>query len=337
MSRRSPRLVETGYYDVDGSPRISYSDNSRRNSNTSTKIRPHSQPLEVAVLRFIHVPEPAVQPRSWLSLAWVIVQLLLVGLVVSWVTMKFAADGDVRQQLQEEVKHLRQLQEDVNYLRQQLAHHNAIVSAPLANFALEAHGAQVMTALTSKTHVPKKAPLWHIPLGPDTVIKGHNYPLIPGQCWAFNGQNGSIFIALPLKIHITQVTVGHILKAQSLTGTIQSAPKSFSVYGLKDFEQPEVRLVKFLYDADGDSFQTFEILERHKEETFRYVRVEIHDNHGHDVVTCVYSFRWTLPVPPPHLSPAQWTLPVPPPHLSRAQWTLPVPPPHLSPAQWTLQ
>uniref|UniRef100_A0AAV2KQ03 SUN domain-containing protein n=1 Tax=Knipowitschia caucasica TaxID=637954 RepID=A0AAV2KQ03_KNICA len=41
----------------------------------------------------------------------------------------------------------------------------------------------------------------------------------------------------------------------------------------------------------GDSVQTFEILERHKEETFRYVRVEIHDNHGHDVVTCVYSFR----------------------------------------------
>ncbi|CAL1590868.1 unnamed protein product [Knipowitschia caucasica] len=308
MARRSPRLVELGYYDVDGSPRISYSDNIRRSSNISTNMRRHSYPLEARkAAHVIHVSGPAVQPRSWFSLAWVIVQLLLAGLVVSWVTMKLATYGDV-QQLQEEVKYLRQLEEDINHLHQQLAHHKAIVKAPLANFALEAHGAQVMTALTSKTHEQINGPSWLKVLGPDTVIKGHNYPLIPGQCWAFTGQTGRLSIVLPLESHITQVTVGHILREQSLTGTIQSAPKFFSVYGLKDFGPTEVRLGTFLYDADGDSFQTFEILEQHKGETFRSVRLEIHNNHGHDAFTCTASeYMGESLIPAPKRLPSQHT------------------------------
>uniref|UniRef100_A0AAV2MLS8 Caspase-3 n=1 Tax=Knipowitschia caucasica TaxID=637954 RepID=A0AAV2MLS8_KNICA len=263
MARRSPRLVDSGYYDMDGNPRISYSDTSRRSSNSFTNMRRHSYQLEARkAANVIHVSAPAVQPRSRFSLAWFIIQLLLLGLAVSWLTMKFAVNGDV-QQLQKEVKHLQHLEEEVDHLRQQLEHHKAMVKAPLANFALETHGARV-TAVTSKTLKQKNRPLWLKFLGPYTVIKGHNYPLIPGQCWAFSGQTGRLSIALPLEIHITKVTVGHILKGQSLTGTIDSAPKSFSVYGLKDFGPTEVRLGTFVYDADGDSFQTFEILEQHK-------------------------------------------------------------------------
>uniref|UniRef100_A0AAV2KLV6 SUN domain-containing protein n=1 Tax=Knipowitschia caucasica TaxID=637954 RepID=A0AAV2KLV6_KNICA len=175
--------------------------------------------------------------------------------------MTMDTDGDV-QQLQDQVNYLQQLEEEVDHLHQHLEQHKAMVRAPLANFALEIHGARVMTAETSKTHEQKNGPPWLKPLGPDTVFKGHNYPLIPGQCWAFTGQTGRLSIALPLEIHITKVTVGHILKEQSLTRTIQSAPKSFSVYGLKDFGPTEVRLGTFLYDADGDSFQTFDILEQ---------------------------------------------------------------------------
>ncbi|CAL9691819.1 unnamed protein product [Knipowitschia caucasica] len=297
MARRSPRLEEMGYYDEDENPCICYSDTGRRRLNISTNMRRHSFPLEARkAANVIYVSGPAVQPRSWFSLAWVKIWLLLAGLVVSWLAMAMATDGEV-QQLQHQVKHLHQLKEEVDHLREQLQQHKAMVRAPLANFALCHHGARVMTAETSKTHKQKNGPPWLRPLGPNTVIKGHNYPLIPGQCWAFTGQTGKLSITLPLEIHITKVTVGHIVKEQSLTGTIQSAPKSFSVYGLKDFGPTEIKLGTFLYDADGDSFQTFDILEQHKGETFRSVRLEIHDNHGHDAFTCVYSFRVHVEIP----------------------------------------
>uniref|UniRef100_A0AAV2JTW4 Uncharacterized protein n=1 Tax=Knipowitschia caucasica TaxID=637954 RepID=A0AAV2JTW4_KNICA len=106
-----------GYYDEDENPRICFSDTGCRRLNISTNMRRHSFPLEARkAANVIYVSGPAVQPRSWFSLARVIIRLLLAGFVVSWLAMAMATDGEV-QQLQHQVKHLHQLKEEVDHLR----------------------------------------------------------------------------------------------------------------------------------------------------------------------------------------------------------------------------
>ncbi|KAK7939686.1 hypothetical protein WMY93_003012 [Mugilogobius chulae] len=125
---------------------------------------------------------------------------------------------------------------------------------------------------------------------PGHVITGHNYPLTPGHCWAFSGQAGQLFISLAQSIHVSHVTLGHITKEQSPTEEIGSAPKTFTVYGLKDLQGPEIKLGTFHYDPNGHSFQTFRILQL-TSKVFRFVRVHVQNNHGNPAFTCLYNFR----------------------------------------------
>lgn len=55
-------------------------------------------------------------------------------------------------------------------------------------------------------------------------------PLVPGDCWAFAGHHGQLVIALSHQVKLSHVTLGHISKSVSPTGTISSAPKEFSIY-----------------------------------------------------------------------------------------------------------
>lgn len=55
-------------------------------------------------------------------------------------------------------------------------------------------------------------------------------PLVPGDCWAFAGQHGQLVIALSHLVKLSHVTLGHISKSVSPTGTITSAPKEFSIF-----------------------------------------------------------------------------------------------------------
>ena len=57
----------------------------------------------------------------------------------------------------------------------------------------------------------------------------------PGNCWAFKGSKGDLFIKLAAKITPTSFSLEHIPKEKSLTGKIDSAPENFTVYvKLKD-------------------------------------------------------------------------------------------------------
>lgn len=60
-------------------------------------------------------------------------------------------------------------------------------------------------------------------------LQGHSH-LTPGQCWAFSGGLGYLVISLPHPFTISHVTLSHISKDVSPTGSISSAPKEFSVY-----------------------------------------------------------------------------------------------------------
>lgn len=69
----------------------------------------------------------------------------------------------------------------------------------------------------------------HTEASPARLRQAHS-PLVPGDCWAFAGQHGQLVIALSHQIKLSHVTLGHISKSVSPTGTISSAPKEFSIF-----------------------------------------------------------------------------------------------------------
>uniref|UniRef100_A0AAV2JZP5 SUN domain-containing protein n=1 Tax=Knipowitschia caucasica TaxID=637954 RepID=A0AAV2JZP5_KNICA len=136
---------------------------------------------------------------------------------------------------------------------------------------------------------------------PSGVLRAQHYPLTPGQYWRMEGSSMQLFIAMATHIHISHVTIGHITAEQSPNGNISSAPKEFSVYGLKRFKGEETLLGKFEFQDNGESFQTFEVHE-HMDTVFKFVRLQVENNHGSDY-TCLYNFRvhGNLPTNPPPL------------------------------------
>ncbi len=51
----------------------------------------------------------------------------------------------------------------------------------------------------------------------------------PGECWCFHGAHGNAVIRLAVPAHVTGVTLEHIPKALAISGTIDSAPKEFTI------------------------------------------------------------------------------------------------------------
>ncbi|KAM7383534.1 hypothetical protein PAMP_003178 [Pampus punctatissimus] len=195
----------------------------------------------------------------------------------------------------ETVKHLRELQNELQMLQKKM---NYLLppADTLPNFALESLGARVKFHLSSATYsaaqasltclgIPYKRPV----VNQRIVIQGHSH-LFPGKCWAFAGGQGHLFIALSHRVTISHVTLGHISKSLSPTGSISSAPKEFSVHGIETLDDEGTQLGTFIYDQDGDQLQTFKLPE-HKEGVYKFVKLQVQNNWGHPEYTCLYSFR----------------------------------------------
>ncbi|XP_036966403.1 uncharacterized protein si:dkey-92f12.2 [Acanthopagrus latus] len=166
----------------------------------------------------------------------------------------------------------------------------------MADFALETQGASVISTRCSETYRIRSAcvtlfgfPLWYPSESPRTVIQG--YPLLlPGKCWAFHGVQGTLVISLSHPITITHVTLDHLPRYNSPTGRIDSAPKDFEVYGMKDDTEEGTLLGTFTYDENGESTQTFK-LPKPSDMVYRFVELRVLSNWGHVEYTCLYRFR----------------------------------------------
>ncbi|XP_037103285.1 uncharacterized protein LOC119120472 isoform X2 [Syngnathus acus] len=194
------------------------------------------------------------------------------------------------------------------WLTDRIQAHNAVnledkgISAcaqPLANkmadFALETQGASVISTRCSETYRTRSAclslfgfPLWYPMESPRTVIRGEPM-LLPGKCWAFHGAHGTLVIALSHPIRITHVTLDHVPHHNTPTGRIDSAPKDFEVYGLKDEVDEGTLLGTFTYNEDGEPTQTFELPPSNV--IYRVVELRVLSNWGHMDYTCLYRFR----------------------------------------------
>ncbi|XP_057699690.1 SUN domain-containing protein 1 isoform X2 [Corythoichthys intestinalis] len=169
------------------------------------------------------------------------------------------------------------------------------IANEMADFALETQGASVISTRCSETYRTRSAclilfgiPLWYPTESPRTVIRGDT-TLLPGKCWAFHGAHGSLVIALSHPIRITHVTIDHVPRQNTPTGRIDSAPKEFAVYGMKDEVEDGTLLGSFMYDEDGEPTQTFELPP--SDEIYRVVELRVISNWGQVEYTCLYRFR----------------------------------------------
>uniref|UniRef100_A0A4W6E8C7 SUN domain-containing protein n=1 Tax=Lates calcarifer TaxID=8187 RepID=A0A4W6E8C7_LATCA len=165
----------------------------------------------------------------------------------------------------------------------------------LADYALESGGGSILSTRCSQTYETKAAllslfgvPLWYFSQSPRAVIQPDIHP---GNCWAFRGSTGFLVIRLSMRILPTAFSLEHIPKALAPSGTLLSAPRDFSVYGLDDESQERGKLLgAYTYDEDGESLQTYPVTVEN-DQAFQIIEVQVLSNWGHQEYTCMYRFR----------------------------------------------
>ncbi|KAE9524929.1 hypothetical protein AGLY_014979 [Aphis glycines] len=163
----------------------------------------------------------------------------------------------------------------------------------MVDYALESAGATVLGTRCTQTKPSTAAltmfgiPLWFISNGPRLAIQpGVN----PGQCWAFIGAKGFLVLKLSKTIRVTGFTIEHLPKSLSEDGHIRSAPKDFSIWGLKHESDSNGEILgKYQFTVDGPSLQYFSA--ERTDNVYPIVELRIESNHGHDEYTCLYRIR----------------------------------------------
>ncbi|NXS29549.1 SPAG4 protein, partial [Pomatostomus ruficeps] len=128
---------------------------------------------------------------------------------------------------------------------------------------------------------------------PETILQPR---VFPGNCWAFKGHQGQVVIRLPARVHLTAITVQHITREASPSGTIVSAPKDIAVFvslrGTPDREE-ETLLGMFTYNVEKEPIQTFPLKVRSTvgARAFSHVKLLVKSNWGNPWYTCIYRVK----------------------------------------------
>eukprot|EP00057_Strongylocentrotus_purpuratus_P010450 XP_011664924.1 PREDICTED: uncharacterized protein LOC586381 [Strongylocentrotus purpuratus] len=165
----------------------------------------------------------------------------------------------------------------------------------MVDYALESAGGSIISIRCSETYAFKTAlfslfgiPLWYLSNSPRTVIQPDVHP---GNCWAFKGTQGYIVIQLAAAIKPTAFSLEHIPKALDPAGIIDSAPKNFTVWGLRDeYDHDGYLLGSYVYDVDSSPLQFFPV-QNQDSGPIQFVELKIGSNHGNMEYTCLYRFR----------------------------------------------
>ncbi|NWT87525.1 SUN5 protein, partial [Lanius ludovicianus] len=121
----------------------------------------------------------------------------------------------------------------------------------------------------------------------------------PGNCWAFKGHQGQVVIRLPARVYLTAITVQHITKEASPSGTIISAPKDIAVFvsllgisggdlAMGGNREEETLLGMFTYNTEKDPIQTFPLKNMLLPRAFSHVKLLVRSNWGNPWYTCIY-------------------------------------------------
>nr|KAF6472664.1 Sad1 and UNC84 domain containing 5 [Molossus molossus] len=174
------------------------------------------------------------------------------------------------------------------------------------DFALKSIGASIDFGQTSATYNHDKARsywnwirLWNYAQPPDVILEPN---VTPGNCWAFSGERGQVTIRLAQKVYLSNLTLQHIPKTISLSGSLDTAPKDFVIYGMEGASKEEVFLGAFQFQPEN-IIQTFQ-LQNQPTRTFGAVKVKISSNWGNPRFTCLYRVRVHGSVTPPREQPS---------------------------------
>ncbi|NWY67028.1 SPAG4 protein, partial [Erithacus rubecula] len=124
----------------------------------------------------------------------------------------------------------------------------------------------------------------------------------PGNCWPFKGHQGQVVIRLPTRVYLTAITVQHITKEASPSGTIISAPKDIAVFpdllslcfapkGVDADREEETLLGMFTYNVEKDPIQTFPLKNMLLPRAFSHVKLLVKSNWGNPWYTCIYRVK----------------------------------------------
>ncbi|XP_012271483.2 SUN domain-containing protein 1 [Orussus abietinus] len=163
------------------------------------------------------------------------------------------------------------------------------------DYALESSGGTILSTRNTETYLAG-APvltLFGIP-----IVEQKNNPraiiqtgVLPGECWAFKGNSGSVVIKLLGLVYISGVSLEHISASISPTGDTSTAPRDFCVWGLEDVNDSEGFLLgHFTYDNQGPPVQYFEV-ENKPRKAYEIVELTVHSNSGNPEFTCIYRIR----------------------------------------------
>ncbi|KAF3824747.1 hypothetical protein GH733_010081 [Mirounga leonina] len=185
------------------------------------------------------------------------------------------------------------------------------------DFALKSIGASIDFEQTSATYNHDKARsywnwirLWNYAQPPDVILEagvlggrgegGRDVPnMTPGNCWAFSGDRGQVTIRLAQKVYLSNLTLQHIPKTISLSGSLDTSPKDFVIYGMEGSPREEVFLGAFQFQPEN-IIQMFQ-LQNQPVRAFGAVKVKISSNWGNPRFTCLYRVRVHGSVTPPRM------------------------------------
>ncbi|KAM7032872.1 LOW QUALITY PROTEIN: SUN domain-containing protein 5-like [Acridotheres tristis] len=170
----------------------------------------------------------------------------------------------------------------------------ALESCVKTDWALKSSGATIDTQRTSQTYDCKDSCLCRIlrffwtASPPDTILQPN---VFPGNCWAFKGHQGQVVIRLPARVYLTAITVQHITKEASPSGTVISAPKDIAVFGVDADREEETLLGMFTYNVEKDPMQTFPLKNMLLPRAFSHVKLLVKSNWGNPWYTCIYRVK----------------------------------------------
>uniref|UniRef100_A0A2I3TDE1 Sperm associated antigen 4 n=1 Tax=Pan troglodytes TaxID=9598 RepID=A0A2I3TDE1_PANTR len=162
------------------------------------------------------------------------------------------------------------------------------------DYALSSVGASIDLQKTSHDYADRNTAyfwnrfsFWNYARPPTVILEPH---VFPGNCWAFEGDQGQVVIQLPGRVQLSDITLQHPPPSVEHTGGANSAPRDFAVFGLQVYDETEVSLGKFTFDVEKSEIQTFH-LQNDPPAAFPKVKIQILSNWGHPRFTCLYRVR----------------------------------------------
>ncbi|XP_029861183.2 sperm-associated antigen 4 protein-like [Aquila chrysaetos chrysaetos] len=159
-------------------------------------------------------------------------------------------------------------------------------STQMSDWALKRAGAAIDLQRSSSSSAWLCKVFWFLCSPPlvDTFVQPD---ASPGYCWPFQGFRSEVLLRLPTEVRPKAITIEHTSKTASPLGTVRSAPRDFTVYGLDEEGKEETLLGTFTYTVQKGPTQTFP-LQKGIPRAFRFLKLGIQSNWGKPGYVCIY-------------------------------------------------